>query len=236
MTPPDSTLASAAHPRPNVTRPTGRGSPDNWGKPEHRISDVAQLEALYGPPVAPSLFKELDHIHPLYRPFIEKAPFVALASVGAEGMDCTPRGDHAGFVRVVDEHTVMMPDRRGNNRIDSLRNIMEDPRVALLFLVPGVAEAMRINGRAQISIDPELLDSFAVDGKAPKSVLIVHVDRIYYQCAKALTRSKLWDASTQIPRKALPSTGTIQTAMSKGEIDGEAYDRELPARIQAQLY
>ena len=235
MTAPHSAVPSRSAP-PNVTREAAGGVPPSWGADEHRIGTLAQLEALYGEPVAPSLFKELDYIHPLYRPFVEKAPFVALATRGSGGMDCTPRGDQPGFVRVIDAHTVMLPDRRGNNRIDSLRNVVEDPHVALLFLVPGVNEAMRINGRAQISIDPELLASFAVDGKAPRSVLIVHVDRIYYQCAKALTRSRLWDASTQIARSALPSTGTIQSTMSRGAVDGEAYDRELPARILAQLY
>jgi PPOX class probable FMN-dependent enzyme len=183
-----------------------------------------------------SLKKEIDYVHPHYRKMIEAAPFVAIASVGEEGMDCTPRGDHAGFVRVVDDKTLMIPDRRGNNRIDTMRNIVADPRVALLFLIPGVGETLRVNGRGRISIDPALLESFAVESKLPRSVLIVTVEKIYFQCSKALVRSKLWDPERQIPRTALPSTGTIIQTLSKGEVDGAAYDRELPIRIPQQLW
>jgi PPOX class probable FMN-dependent enzyme len=202
----------------------------------HLIRDLDTLVALYGEPVGPPLYKELSYIHPYYRRFIEAAPFVALATSGPGGLDCSPRGDTPGFVRVADEHTVMLPDRRGNNRIDSLRNLIVDPRVALLFLIPGIGESMRINGRAVISVEPALLKSFAVDGKLPRSVLVVTVDSIYYQCAKALVRSRLWDPSARIDRSALPSTGTMIGEISRGAIDGVTYDRELPARIQAQLY
>jgi PPOX class probable FMN-dependent enzyme len=200
------------------------------------VNDLQTLNALYGDPVPQSIAKEIDYIHPFYRRFIEAAPFVSLATSGPGGLDNSPRGDAPGFVRVVDEHTLMLPDRRGNNRLDSLRNLVADPRIALLFLIPGVAETMRVNGRAVISIDPVLLESFTVDGKAPRSVLVVTVERIYYQCAKALVRSRLWDPAAQIERAALPSTGTMIGELSRGAIDGAAYDRELPARIKAQLY
>jgi uncharacterized protein len=202
----------------------------------HTITTVDELERIYTPVNPNSLMKEVDYVHPHYRAMIEAAPFVAIASVGPEGLDCTPRGDHSGFVRVADDKTLMVPDRRGNNRIDTMRNIVRDPRVALLFLIPGVGETLRVNGRAKISIDPALLESFAVDGKLPRSVLVVTVDRIYFQCSKALVRSKLWDPTRQIPRSALPSTGTIIATLSKGAVDGEAYDRELPIRIPQQLY
>ena len=203
---------------------------------DHVVKDIEALDALYGAPVPQSIATEIDYIYPFYRRFIEAAPFVALATSGPGGLDNSPRGDGPGFVRVVDEHTLMLPDRRGNNRLDSLRNLVADPRIALLFLIPGVAETMRVNGRAVISIDPALLESFAVDGKAPRSVLVVSVERIYYQCAKALVRSRLWDPAAQIERSALPSTGTMIGELSRGAIDGVTYDRELPARIKAQLY
>src|SRR3954465_11723151 len=139
----------------------------------HEITSIAQLEALYGHPAGAAVFKEIDHISAEYRAFIEAAPFFVLASVGPEGVDCTPRGDEPGFVRVADEHTLMIPDRRGNNRIDSLRNIVRDPRVSLLFLVPGISETFRIIGRANISTDPGLCESFIFAGKTPRSVIIV---------------------------------------------------------------
>jgi len=202
----------------------------------HLIKDLDALMALYGEPVGPAVAKELPYIHPHYRTFIEAAPFVSLATCGPGGLDCSPRGDGPGFVRVVDERTVMLPDRRGNNRVDSLRNLMSDPRVALLFLIPGVGETLRVNGRAVISVAPDLLESFAIDGKLPKSVLVVSVETVYYQCSKALVRSRLWDPASRIERSSLPSTGTMIADISRGAIDGVSYDRELPARIQAQLY
>ena len=167
---------------------------------EHYVTTMAQLEAMYAQPMETSLLKELDHIGPHYRALIESSPFVALATVGPEGLDCSPRGDAAGFVRIHDERTLLIPDRRGNNRIDSLRNIVRDPRVALLFLIPGVSETMRINGRAALSTDPELLESFRVDGKAPRCIIVVTVERAYFQCAKAIVRSKLWDPTLHLPR------------------------------------
>ncbi len=202
----------------------------------HVIRDLDALRALYGEPVGASVAKELSYIHPHYRRFIEAAPFVSIATSGPGGLDNSPRGDAAGFIRVIDEHTLMLPDRRGNNRVDSLSNLVADPRIALLFLVPGVGETMRVNGRAVISIDPALLASFAVDGKPPRSVLVVSVETVYYQCSKALVRSKLWDPASRIERSALPSAGTMIGDISRGAIDAVAYDRDLPARIQAQLY
>jgi len=139
-------------------------------------------------------------------------------------------------VRVHDEKTVLIPDRRGNNRIDSLRNILSDPRVALLFLIPGCGETIRVNGRAAISTDPVLAQSFSVDGKSPRAVLIVSVERVFYQCSKAIVRSKLWDASRHIDRKSLPSNGTILAELTEGRLGGEAHDRAAPERLKATLY
>ena len=204
--------------------------------PPNRITSIEQLEAIYGAPLPQSIAKEIDYISDHYRAFIEKAPFVAVATCGPEGLDCTPRGDPAGFVRVADDRTVLLPDRRGNNRIDSLRNLVRDPRISLLFLIPGINETLRINGRAGISVDPDLRASFAMQGKLPRSVLVVSVERIYFQCQKALVRSRLWDAEAQIPRSELPSTGTMLEALSGSEFDGEEYDRNYPQRLKKTIY
>ena len=202
----------------------------------HRIADAAALEALYGTVKETSLRKEVDHVHPLYRKLIEASPFVVLATCGPGGMDASPRGDAPGFVLVHDERTLLLPDRRGNNRLDSLRNLLDDPRVALLFMVPGVGETLRVNGRAHISVAPELLQRFIVNGNPPATVLVVQVDSVYFQCSKALVRSHLWDAAAQIERRKLPSPGTLLAALTESAVDAEAYDRELPARLQANLY
>lgn len=200
------------------------------------VTTMQALEALYGPIAPPSRVKEVDHLHPVYRPFIEAATFVILASSGEGGLDASPRGDQAGFVHIEDSKTLYLPDRRGNNRIDTLRNIVQDPRVALLFLVPGVGETLRVNGTAQISIDPDLLARFAVDGKPPKSVLRITVTAVYFQCSRAVIRAGLWEASKRVPRSALPSAGQILKAVSHAAIDGEAYDKALPGRIADTLY
>src|SRR5262249_25406251 len=151
------------------------------------------------------------------------------------GLDCTPRGDPPGFVRVADGRTVMLPDRRGNNRIDSLRNIVRDPRIALLFLIPGENRTLRINGRAAISIDPDLCASFAMGGKLPRSVIIVTAERVYTQCPKAFVRSRLWDAGQHVDARSLPSSGTIMKSLQKG-FDAEAYDRDYPQRLKETIY
>lgn len=202
----------------------------------HLITSLAELEALYGQPAEASRMKETDRVVPVYRAFIEAAPFAALATRGPDGMDCSPRGDGPGFIRVADEKTLLLPDRRGNNRIDSLSNILHDPQVALLFLIPGVGETLRINGRAEISTEPALLDSFAIDGKAPKTVLKIAVETVFFQCARAIVRSDLWNPDKRVSRGSLPSAGQILTALSENRFDGEAYDKALPERQQATLY
>jgi PPOX class probable FMN-dependent enzyme len=206
------------------------------GARDHLVTTMEQLEALYRKPHGPAVVKEIDHISPGYRKLIEAAPFVAIATGGPEGLDCSPKGDAPGFVRILDEKTLAIPDRPGNNRIDGFRNIMRDPRIALLFLIPGVGETLRVNGRASISIDPQLMQSFAVNGKLPRSVLIVHIESMFFHCSKAIVRSKLWDEASKIDRKSLPSTGAIIAEVSQGEFGGETYDREAPERIKAQLY
>jgi PPOX class probable FMN-dependent enzyme len=183
-----------------------------------------------------SIVKETDHISQGYRKLIEAAPFVVVATGGPDGLDCSPKGDAPGFVRILDDKTVAIPDRPGNNRIDGFRNIVRDPRIALLFLIPGVGETLRVNGRASISVEPALMQSFAVNGKLPRCVLIMHIESIFFHCAKAIMRSKLWDEGTKVDRTSLPSTGTIIAELSQGKLGGEAYDREMPARNKAMLY
>lgn len=202
----------------------------------HRITTEEELEALYGAPMQAAIAKEIDYISDQYKAYIDKAPFVVVATVGPEGLDCSPRGDPAGFVRVRDRKTVLIPDRRGNNRIDALRNIIRDPRISLLFLIPGITTTVRINGRAEITTDPELCTSFTMEGKAPKSVLVVTAERVYFQCPKALVRSRLWSADAQIARSELPSTGEILQALTQGGIDGAAYDQAYPQRLKETIY
>lgn len=202
----------------------------------HKVTSDEQLDALYGTPVQRSLDKEIDYISDHYRAFIEKTPFVIVATSGPEGLDCSPRGDPPGFVRVADEKTVILPDRRGNGRIDTLRNLVRDPRVSLLFLIPGIGETIRINGRADIVVDRDLCATFEMQGKVPTSVLVVTVDRIYFQCRKALVRSKLWDPASVIDRSDLPSTGEIIKALAADAFDAEAYDRGYPEHMKKTIY
>jgi PPOX class probable FMN-dependent enzyme len=203
----------------------------------HQITTLEALEALYQPaPVAASTVKVVDHITPHYAALIAASPFVALATVGPEGLDCSPRGDLPGFVRIADAKTLMLPDRRGNNRIDSLRNIVRDPRVALLFLIPGSGTTFRVNGRAVLSADPDLLSSFAVDGKPPRTVMVVTVDEAYFQCARAIVRSALWKAESQAVAADLPSPGAMLAGVTAGEVGGETYDKEWPDRAAKTLW
>jgi len=209
---------------------------------EHLVRDEAALAALYGAPGPASLRKEVPALTPAYRAVIEAAPFAALATSGPGGLDVSPRGDPAGFIHIQDDHTVLLPDRRGNNRIDSLRNVLADPRVALLFMVPAVNETLRVNGRAVISVDPALCARFAIDGKPARSVLVITIETVFLQCSRALIRSRLWQPATWPDRASLPSTGCMLQQASRAradgeaEIDGDAYDRELPARVAGSLY
>jgi PPOX class probable FMN-dependent enzyme len=208
----------------------------NGKNQDHIITDLETLQKIYGFPAGGSVAKETDRITSQYRALIEASPFCALASVGANGADCSPRGDPAGFVRVQDDHTVLVPDRRGNNRIDTLRNILHDPRVALLFLIPGCNETIRVMGRAAISVDPALTQQFLMEGKAPRSVIVVSVEQVFYQCAKAIVRSKLWDASRHVDRKSLPTPGSILAELTQGKLGGPEHDRTAPERLKATIY
>ncbi|MGM9491873.1 pyridoxamine 5'-phosphate oxidase family protein [Ideonella sp. YS5] len=203
----------------------------------HDLATEQALRAAYSPgPAETSLAKSCDHLHPLYRPYIEASPFAVLATRGPHGLDASPRGDRPGFVAIADDKTLLLPDRRGNQRIDSLRNILHDPHVALLFLIPGVGETLRVEGTARISATPALRERFSVDGKAPASVLVITVDCVFFQCARAIKRSALWDPARHIERSSLPSPGEILEILSSSGVDGRAYDSALQARQAATLY
>lgn len=203
---------------------------------DHTITTVEGLRALYGEPVERARLKVIDHIDQHCRAFIAASPFLILATGASTGFDCSPKGDAPGFVQVADDKTLLIPDRRGNNRIDGLINLIEDPRVGLIFLVPGVNETLRINGRAAISADPELCGRFGVRGKAPATVLVVTVEEAFIHCAKALVRSELWNPDKQIDRSCLPSAGRMLADHTVGSIDPVTYDAELSERHQRELY
>ena len=202
----------------------------------HRIATVAALEALYGVPLETATAKEVSHVTPQYRALIEASPFAILATVGPEGLDCSPRGDLRGFVRVDGPRTLAMPDRRGNNRIDSLRNIVRDPRVALLFLIPGSGTTLRVNGRAHVSAEPALLASFAVDGKAPRTAIVIEVDAVYFQCARAIVRSDLWNPARHVAKGDVPTPGEILAALTDARVGGKAYDDAWAGRAKETLW
>jgi len=208
----------------------------NRARPDaHVVDSEAKLAAIFGDVNENSIRKEVDHIPPVYRAMIEASPFVILATSNAKGIDISPRGDPSGFVVVEDERTLLIPERRGNNRVDSLRNLIADSRLGLLFLIPGVGETLRVAGRASFTTDPALLQRFRMGGRAPKGVLHVKVERAYFQCARALQRSKLWEAVVE-RNPAVPSAGAILAALTESGFDGEQYDRELPARQRDTLY
>jgi uncharacterized protein len=200
------------------------------------IATTEELEAIYGLPGETSTVKVADRITPSYRALIEKSPFAALATAGPEGLDCSPRGDMPGFIRIHDVKTLMMPDRRGNNRVDSLRNIVRDPRVAMLFLIPGAGSTLRVNGRAHISADPALLASFEIDGKAPRTVVVMMVEEVYFQCSRAIVRSDLWNPDKHVDPGTLPTPGQILAEMSKNRVGGVEYDRAWPERARQSLW
>jgi PPOX class probable FMN-dependent enzyme len=200
------------------------------------ISSIEELEAIYGQISENSTVKEVNYITPAYRKYIDAAPFVALATVGPEGLDCSPRGDIGHTVFYIDERTLMMPDRRGNNRVDSLRNIVRDPRIALMFLVPGSNTTLRVNGRAIVTAAPEICGQFEVEGKLPRSVIAIDVDAAYFQCARALVRSGLWNESAKVDPKSLPTAGQMLAEISDGRVGGEKYDAEWAGRAAKTMW
>ncbi len=206
------------------------------GLAKHTVTTADELAALYGTPHERVLKKELDHVDALGRAFIAGSPFLVLATGGAQGLDCSPKGDKPGFVAVSDDgKTLMIPDRRGNNRIDGLKNLIADPRVGIIFFAPGANETFRVNGRARISTDPALKRRFAVDGKEPAVVMVVAVEQAFQHCPKALVRSNLWQAAQEGRPKGVPTLGAFAAARNPGT-DGAAYDVEYAKRMPEELY
>lgn len=200
------------------------------------LTMIAELEAIYGTPNAASTVKELSALNAQYRAYVQASPFCALATVGPEGLDCSPRGDAGQVVRILDDRTVAMPDRRGNNRVDSLRNIVRDPRVSLMLMIPGSNTVLRINGKAELRTDTDLLESFRMEGKRPRCVIVVTIDTVYFQCARAMMRAQVWNPDTFIDPETLPTAGQMLAAASAGTVGGEAYDREWPERARASMW
>lgn len=199
------------------------------------ISSIAELEAIYGEPSEASLIKVSNRLTEGYRKLIEASPVMALATAGPEGLDCSPRGDPEQVMTIKDERTLILPDRRGNNRIDSLRKIVRDGRVGLLFLIPGSSSTLRVNGTAVISVDVDLLQSFAIEGKLPRSAIVITIGEIYFQCARALMRAKLWDQVAWPDASTLPTPGSLMSEL-KQDFDSKTYDREWPERAKASLW
>ena len=204
------------------------------------IRSIDELSALYDEPIERAVRKQLDRLDEHCRAFIAASPLIMIGtqSAGAPVVvaDNSPRGDRPGFVKVPDDHTLLIPDRRGNNRLDSLRNIVQNPAVGLVFLVPGVTETFRVNGEALISRDPALLEQFAVDGKLPRTVLVVTVKEAYVHCSKALVRADVWNPAKHAAPGTVPSFGTMMAAHTCGFVDGPALDEDLKTRIPATLY
>ena len=212
-------------------------SPSVWieARPMNFIDTPEQLHALFGEPSAHALRKETDHLHPIYQRWIQASGFAVLATRGPDGLDTSPRGDPVPLVRIIDEKTLVLPERKGNNRLDGLRNLLHDPHVSLIFLVPGVDETLRVNGSARITADPALMHSLAVDGRPPTCALWIHVDQVFFQCGKSMMRSGLWrPRASDAPQP--PTAGEIFAALSGGEIDSQRYDQEKPQRLKDAMY
>ena len=202
----------------------------------YRIQSLTDLEAIYGKPALASTVKVSNHITPAYRALIEASPFCAIATAGPEGLDCSPRGDHGQCLSIEDSHTLLMPDRRGNNRIDSLRNIVRDSRIALMLLIPGSGTSLRINGTADLTVEPGLLERFSVNGQRPRCIIRVSVTEIYFQCARAIIRAGLWNQENHVDTDTLFTPGQILDEMSEGEVDGPTYDRDWPNRASKTMW
>lgn len=200
------------------------------------IDSIEALEAIYGQPHERAMRKQIGFLNEDYQAMVRLSPLVIVSSLGADGLDNSPRGDKAGFVRIIDERTLALPDRPGNNRIDTLRNVLHDSRVSLLFIIPGIGETLRVNGTATISAEPPLLESFAVNGKPAKTVLLVTVEAAFFHCSKAFVRADAWNPETHLPRSALPSAGAFHKRLNDGQFDAETYDREAPKRVRDSLY
>ena len=205
-------------------------------QPGHIIREEAELAEMYGPPLERSVRKQLDHLDDYCRAYIAASPMVIVGTQGPTAADNSPRGDFPGFVKVADDYTLLIPDRRGNNRLDTLHNLLRNPKIGLLFLVPGVNETFRVNGEATISRDPALTEQFVMQGKAPRTVIVVKVKEAYIQCSRALVRSDIWNPAKHVTPGAVPSMGTVMAQHTCGFVDAKAFDEEAKTRVPVTLY
>lgn len=204
--------------------------------PKNIVSSLEELATLYDATNPLSLEKETCFLTTEYKSWISQSRFFALATHGTDGLDCSPRGDRPEQAfKILDEKTLLIPDRRGNNRLDSLKNIIENPQVALMFLIPGINEALRIIGEAVIATDHDLINLFTADGTPPKSVIYVNIKAVYFQCARSLIRSDLWNTDNQLNREQVPTAGKMMKS-AKASFDADAYDQTLPERQNSTLY
>jgi uncharacterized protein len=211
-------------------------NPEFSVRPEFIVKHEEELSALYDPAPQRSVLKQLDRLDAYCRDFIAASPMVIVGTQAQGAADNSPRGDVPGFVKVVDDHTLIIPDRRGNNRLDSLRNIVRNPLIGLLFLIPGVNETFRVNGEATVSRDPALTEQFAVQGKTPRTVIVVRVREAYIHCSRALVRAELWNPAKHVDRSAVPSFGTIMAKHTKGLVDAKTVDEEARTLVPHTLY
>ena len=200
------------------------------------VRDVQELRELYGAPLERSVRKQIDHLDEYCRAYIAASPMVIVGTQFGGAADNSPRGDVPGFVQVADDHTLLIPDRRGNNRLDTLQNIVRNPSIGLLFLIPGVNETFRVNGEAVLSRDPELCATFIMQGNAPRTVIVVKVKEVYIHCSRALVRADLWNPAKHVTRDALPSMGVVMAAHTSGFVDAQTFDDEARTRVPATLY
>lgn len=200
------------------------------------VTAVDELSTLYARPSERVLKKEIDHVDAVGRAFIAASPFLILATGSSRGLDCSPKGDKPGFVQIEDDgRTLLIPDRRSNNQIDSLKNLVEDPRIGLIFLIPGANETYRVNGRARVSVDPALKRRFTVDGKEPTTVIVVAVEQAFQHCPKALVRSNLWRAGSVGRPERVPTLGDFAAARTPGT-DSADFDADYARRMPSELY
>jgi uncharacterized protein len=220
----------------SLQRPIALSEAGAPAHPGHVIQTEAQLRALIGAPAELTCAKISDRLNPVTRLFIERSPLVCLATSDQAGnCDLSPRGDPAGFVRILDERTLLLPERPGNRLADSLRNLLANPHIGLLFIVPGATDTFRVNGRALITTDPALLTPCAVEGKVPVLGILVDIDEAYTQCAKALLRSQLWDPQRFVDPDTMPTGGQVHRALQGEAFDAAQYDQERAERYRRRV-
>jgi PPOX class probable FMN-dependent enzyme len=200
------------------------------------IKSISELEKIYGSPSVTSLRKVSDHITPTYRKWIQASSLCTLATVGPNGVDASPRGDNSNVVRELNKKNLLIPDWRGNNRIDSLRNIVCDPRASLMLIVGGANIVIRINGTAKITLDKKLIDTFEKNKNRPRSIILFEIQEIYFQCAKAFSRSEIWKNDSWPELENLPTAGQILEEMTNAEVDGSKYDHSWPKSSEETLW